>query len=315
MSELGSAARHPLLRFDVFTLFPGIFTGPLDESILRRARDRGIVEIDIHDIRDWAVDRHRTVDDTTYGGGAGMVMMAPPIVSAVEATLGSDLARTRVLVMSAGGRLFSQAMAEELATSGRIGIVCGRYEGIDHRAIEILDAEEISIGDYVLTGGELAASVVIDAVTRLVPGVIDAASVAEESHRERLVEYPQFTRPPVFREHAVPPVLLSGHHADIGRWRREQSLRRTARLRPDLLDLESLSPLERQIVEQELADAGGSWLVRAVVTQLAPDTETAQIALGDVPQVGAEHPFQLLAQGLCDPDANGCTETAPVERP
>lgn len=257
MSELGSAARHPLLRFDVFTLFPGIFTGPLDESILRRARDRGIVEIDIHDIRDWAVDRHRTVDDTTYGGGAGMVMMAPPIVSAVETTLGSDLAQTRVLVMSAGGQLFSQAMAEELATSGRIGIVCGRYEGIDHRAIEILDGEEISIGDYVLTGGELAASVVIDAVTRLVPGVIDAASVAEESHRERLVEYPQFTRPPVFREHAVPPVLLSGHHADIGRWRREQSLRRTARLRPDLLDLESLAPLERQIVEQELADAGG----------------------------------------------------------
>jgi tRNA (guanine37-N1)-methyltransferase len=257
VSELGSAARHRLLRFDVFTLFPGIFTGPLDESILRRARDRGIVEIDIHDIRDWAVDRHRTVDDTTYGGGAGMVMMAPPIVSAVETTLGSDLAQTRVLVMSAGGQLFSQAMAEELATSGRIGIVCGRYEGIDHRAIEILDGEEISIGDYVLTGGELAASVVIDAVTRLVPGVIDAASVAEESHRERLVEYPQFTRPPVFREHAVPPVLLSGHHADIGRWRREQSLRRTARLRPDLLDLESLAPLERQIVEQELADAGG----------------------------------------------------------
>ena len=258
MSELGSAARHRLLRFDVFTLFPGIFTGPLDESILRRAQDRGIVEIDIHDIRDWAVDRHRTVDDTTYGGGAGMVMMAPPIVSAVETTLGSDLDRTRVLVMSAGGQLFSQAMAEELATSGRIGIVCGRYEGIDHRAIEILDAEEISIGDYVLTGGELAASVVIDAVTRLVPGVIDAASVAEESHRERLVEYPQFTRPPVFRQHAVPPVLLSGHHADIGRWRREQSLRRTARLRPDLLDLENLLPLERQIVEQELADAGGS---------------------------------------------------------
>ena len=257
MSELGSAARHRLLRFDVFTLFPGIFTGPLDESILRRAQDRGIVEIDIHDIRDWAVDRHRTVDDTTYGGGAGMVMMAPPIVSAVETTLGSDLAQTRVLVMSAGGQLFSQAMAEELATSGRIGIVCGRYEGIDHRAIEILDGEEISIGDYALTGGELAASVVIDAVTRLVPGVIDAASVAEESHRERLVEYPQFTRPPVFREHAVPPVLLSGHHADIGRWRREQSLRRTARLRPDLLDLESLAPLERQIVEQELADAGG----------------------------------------------------------
>ena len=256
MSETGVSARQPLLRFDVFTLFPGIFAGPFDESILRRARDRGIVQIDVHDIRDWSVDRHRTVDDTTYGGGAGMVMMAPPIVAAVEATLGSDLARTRVLVMSAGGRLFSQAMAEELAASARIAIVCGRYEGIDYRAIEILDAEEISIGDYVLTGGELAASVIIDAVTRLVPGVIDAASVADESHREGLVEYPQFTRPPIFREKAVPPVLLSGHHAEIGSWRREQSLRRTARLRPDLLDLERLSPQERQIVEQELADAG-----------------------------------------------------------
>jgi tRNA (guanine37-N1)-methyltransferase len=257
VSELESASGNPLLRFDVFTLFPAIFAGPLDESILRRARDRGIVQIDVHDIRDWAVDRHRTVDDTTYGGGAGMVMMAPPIVSAVEATFGSDLSRTRILVMSAGGRLFSQTRAEELTESGRIGIVCGRYEGIDHRAIEILDGEEISIGDYVLTGGELAASVVIDAVTRLLPGVIDAASVAEESHRERLVEYPQFTRPPVFRDRAVPPILLSGHHAEIGRWRREQSLRRTARLRPDLLDLESLTPQERQIVDQELADGGG----------------------------------------------------------
>src|SRR5215216_4086303 len=253
VSESGDAAQYPLLRFDLFTLFPGIFTGPLDESIVHRARDRGLVQIDIHDIRDWAIDRHRSVDDTTYGGGAGMVMMAPPIVSAVEATLGTDLAQTRILVMSAGGRLFGQATAEELAASARIAIICGRYEGIDYRAIKILEAEEISIGDYVLTGGELAASVVVDAVTRLIPGVIDAASIAEESHRERLLEYPQFTRPPVFREREVPPVLLSGHHAAIARWRREQSLRRTARLRPDLLDLKSLAPLEREIVEQELA--------------------------------------------------------------
>jgi tRNA (guanine37-N1)-methyltransferase len=253
VSESGATAPDPLLRFDLFTLFPGIFSGPFDESIVRRARDRRIIQIDIHDIRNWAVDRHRTVDDTTYGGGAGMVMMAPPIVAAVESTLGSDLAQTRILVMSAGGRLFSQGVAEELAACARIAIVCGRYEGIDYRAIEILQAEEISIGDYVLTGGELAAAVVVDAVTRLVPGVIDAASVAEESHRERLVEYPQFTRPPLFRELEVPPVLLSGHHAEIAHWRREQSLRRTARLRPDLLDLESLSPLEREIVEQELA--------------------------------------------------------------
>ena len=253
MSELATGAALPKLRFDVFSLFPGIFAGPLDESILRRARDRGIVKIDLHDIRDWAIDRHRTVDDTTYGGGAGMVMMAPPIVSAVESTIGPDLANTRVLVMSAGGRLFSQSLAWELAAGSRIAVVCGRYEGIDHRAIQILGAEEVSIGDYVLTGGELAACVVIDAVTRLISGVIDAASVAEESHRERLVEYPQYTRPPIVRDLEVPPVLLTGHHAEIARWRREQSLRRTVRLRPDLLDLENLSQAEREIVERELA--------------------------------------------------------------
>lgn len=247
------ATSLPSLHIDIFTLFPGIFAGPLDESILRRAQARGLVKIDVHDIRDWAVDRHRTVDDTTYGGGAGMVLMAPPIVSAVEATLGGEMTSTRVLVMSAGGWLFGHSLAWELAASSRIAIVCGRYEGIDHRAIQILGAEEISIGDYVLTGGELAACVVVDAVTRLIPGVIDAASVAEESHRERLVEYPQYTRPPVFRDFAVPPVLLSGHHAEIARWRREQSLRRTARLRPDLLDLESLPLAERKIVERELA--------------------------------------------------------------
>ncbi len=257
MSEVPAGPGSPLLRFDVFTLFPGIFTGLLDESILRRAQDRGIVQIDVHDIRHWAVDRHRTVDDTTYGGGAGMVMMAPPIVSAVEETLGTELAKTRILAMSAGGRLFSQSLAEELARSERITIVCGRYEGIDDRAIQILNAEEISIGDYVLTGGELAAGVVIDAVTRLIPGVIDAASVAEESHREGLVEYPQFTRPKVFRDLEVPAILLSGHHLEIARWRREQSLRRTARLRPDLLDLERLSPAELEIVVQERTERGG----------------------------------------------------------
>ena len=257
MSEDRAGAGSPLLRFDVFTLFPGIFSGLLNESILRRAQDRGIVQIDVHDIRRWAVDRHRTVDDTTYGGGAGMVMMAPPIVSAVEETLGTELAHTRILAMSAGGRLFNQSLAEELARSERISIICGRYEGIDDRAIQVLNAEEISIGDYVLTGGELGAGVIIDAVTRLIPGVIDAASVAEESHREGLVEYPQFTRPKVFRDLEVPAVLLSGHHVEIARWRREQSLRRTARLRPDLLDLERLSPAELEIVGQERTERDG----------------------------------------------------------
>jgi tRNA (guanine37-N1)-methyltransferase len=243
----------PRLRFDVFTLFPGIFAGPLDESILRRAQERRLVAIALHDIRQWTTDRHRTADDTPYGGGAGMVMRAPPIVAAVEATLGDDLAGTRVLAMSAGGRLFTQAMAEELSGAGRIAIVCGRYEGIDERALTILEAEPVSIGDYVLTGGELPALVVIDAVSRLVPGVIEAASIAEESHAGGLVEYPHYTRPASFRGLEVPSVLLSGHHAEIARWRREQSLRRTARLRPDLLRLEEMTSAEREIVEEELA--------------------------------------------------------------
>jgi tRNA (guanine37-N1)-methyltransferase len=253
-SEAGAQGSVPRLRFDIFSLFPGIVAGPLDESILRRAQERGIVTIALHDIRDWATDRHRSVDDTPYGGGPGMVMMAPPVVSAVEETLGDELPATTILVMSAAGRLYTQAMAEELATRRRIAIVCGRYEGIDDRAIQLLHAEEVSIGDYVLTGGELAAAVIVDSVTRLVPGVIDAASVAEESHRDRLVEYPHFTRPAVYRGLDVPPVLLGGHHAEIARWRREQALRRTARRRPDLLDLDRLPPREQEIVTRELTD-------------------------------------------------------------
>ena len=253
MTEDEPAAPHRrrLLRFDLFTLFPGMFVGPFDESILRRAQERGLIEIAIHDIRQWATDRHHTADDAPYGGGAGMVMMAPPIVSSVEESLGSAIGKVRILAMSAGGRLFTQDLAGDLAGNDRVAIICGRYEGIDDRAIKILNAEEVSIGDYVLTGGELAAAVIVDAVSRLVPGVIDAASIAEESHQARRVEYPHYTRPPVFRGHAVPSVLLSGHHAEIARWRAEQSLRRTARFRPDLLDLNSMSQEERAIVEGE----------------------------------------------------------------
>ena len=235
------------LRIDVFTLFPGMFAGPLDESILKRARDAGLVEIAIHDLRAWTHDRHHTADDTPYGGGPGMVMLTPPIVEGVEATLGSDFGRAPIRVMSAAGRLFTQEAARELANAQRLVLVCGHYEGIDQRAIDLLGAEELSIGDYVLTGGELPAMVVIDAVCRLVPGAIDAASIEDESHAAGLLEYPHYTRPAVYRDLPVPAVLLSGHHAEIARWRRREAIKRTARRRPDLLERANLSDAEREI--------------------------------------------------------------------
>jgi tRNA (guanine37-N1)-methyltransferase len=233
------------LKFDILTIFPSMFAGPFDESILKRAIDLGIVQIDIHDIRDWTTDRHRTVDDTPYGGGAGMVMMAPPIVSAAEDVLGDDRDDAKVLILSPAGRLFTQDFARELSGEKRLLLICGRYEGIDDRVSDELNADEVSIGDYVITGGELAAMVVVDAVTRLVPGVITAESTASESHDEFLVEYPHFTRPPVFRGRPVPEVLLSGHHAQIAAWRRSRSVQRTAERRPDLVEKAGLTPAER----------------------------------------------------------------------
>jgi tRNA (guanine37-N1)-methyltransferase len=225
----------PLLRFDIFTLFPAMFRGPLDESILTRGQERSLIAIVIHDIRDWTTYRHRTADDTPYGGGAGMVMRAPPIVEAVESVLGNDLGKAPILIMSASGRMYNQAAAQRLAQMDRIAIVCGHYEGIDDRASVLLNAEEYSIRDYVLTGGELPAMVVLDSVARLVPGVIQEASAGEESFQEGLVEYPHYTRPEIYRGLPVPDVLLSGHHANIAQWRREQSIRRTAERRPELL--------------------------------------------------------------------------------
>ncbi|MBA2468972.1 MAG: tRNA (guanosine(37)-N1)-methyltransferase TrmD [Chloroflexia bacterium] len=236
MPDRGSV--EPALQIDIFTLFPAMFQGPLSESIVKRAVAAGTVAIGIHDIRDWATDRHRTADDTPYGGGAGMVMKAPPVVEAVESVLGDDLSETRILVMSAAGRRFTQSTAHDLATASRVALICGHYEGIDQRVTGILGAEEVSIGDFVLTGGELPAMVIADTVIRLVPGVIDAASIADESHVDsgaQLVEYPHYTRPVSYRGHAVPPVLLSGHHAQIEEWRRDQARRRTQLLRPDLL--------------------------------------------------------------------------------
>ncbi|HYI24254.1 MAG TPA: tRNA (guanosine(37)-N1)-methyltransferase TrmD, partial [Thermomicrobiales bacterium] len=211
------------LRVDIFSLFPGMFAGPLSESIIKRAIAAGQVHIRVHDIRDWTTDKHHTADDTPYGGGAGMVMKAPPIVEAVESVLGDDLATSRILLLSAGGRSFRQSLAHDLALAGRIAMICGHYEGIDQRVVDILGAEEISIGDYVLTGGELPAMVITDAIVRLVPGVIAADSIAEESHGDPdqpLVEYPHYTRPLEYRGHVVPDVLLSGHHAKIAAWRR-----------------------------------------------------------------------------------------------
>ena len=253
-----TAGPEPLLRFDIFTLFPGMFSGPFEESILKRARAAGLIGIAIHDIRNWTTDRHRTADDTPYGGGPGMVMMAPPIVAGVEAVLGDDLGQVPVIVLSAAGRLFTQEVAQELATSRRIALICGHYEGIDDRVVEILGADELSIGDYVLTGGELPAMVVVDAVARLVPGVIEAASIAEESHDLGLVEYPHYTRPATFRGLSVPGVLLGGHHAEIARWRREQAIRRTALRRPDLLAPAYLTDAERALASAAMAEAAGS---------------------------------------------------------
>ncbi len=227
--------RETPFRIDVFTLFPAMFEGPMSESILKRASAAGLIEIAVHDIRHWAHDRHHTADDTPYGGGAGMVMKAPPIVEAVEDVLGEDIEETHIAIMSAGGRRHTQAVAEELAGRKRLALICGHYEGIDDRVGQILQADELSIGDYVLTGGELAAMVIADSVARLIPGVIDAESIREESHSVEGVEYPHYTRPAEYRGLIVPEILLSGHHANIEKWRAEEGRKRTARWRPDLL--------------------------------------------------------------------------------
>ncbi|CAA9567740.1 MAG: tRNA (guanine(37)-N(1))-methyltransferase [uncultured Thermomicrobiales bacterium] len=231
-------AGAPLLRVDIFTLFPAMFDGPFSESIIKRARLSGLVEIAVHNIRDWATDKHHMADDTPYGGGAGMVMKAPPIVEAVEAVLGDDLESAHVAILSAGGRRFSQPIARELSRKRRLALVCGHYEGIDERVGAILQCDELSVGDYVLTGGELPAMVVADATIRLVPGVIDPRSIVEESHNPdtpAMVEYPHYTRPRTYRGLDVPEILISGHHANIERWRQDRARERTAHWRPDLL--------------------------------------------------------------------------------
>jgi tRNA (guanine37-N1)-methyltransferase len=229
------------VRIDVLTLFPGFFTGPLDESILKRARDAGILDIHLHDIRNWATDKHRTVDDYPYGGGAGMVMKPEPIFAAVEAVQ-SMAPPGRVILLTPQGRVFNQQIARELCELPRLLLICGRYEGVDERVREHLVDDEISIGDYVLGGGELPAMVLIETVARLVPGVLGSAdSLAHESHTGGLLEYPQYTRPEEFRGWKVPDVLLSGNHGEVEKWRDEQRLERTRQRRPDLLPPDGLT--------------------------------------------------------------------------
>ena len=229
-------------RIDVLTLFPKMFESPFAESIVARARAAGQIELAVHDIREWATDRHHVVDDAPYGGGAGMVLKPEPLTRAIRATKGE---RGHVVLMSAQGPLFDQAAARRLAELPHLVIVCGHYEGIDERVIEGDVNEELSIGDFVLTGGELAAMVVIDAVTRLVPEVIEAESLEHESHTEGLLEGPHYTRPVEHEGRRVPAVLLSGDHAAIARWRRAESVRRTVERRPDLIDRAGLTPAER----------------------------------------------------------------------
>lgn len=223
------------MRIDVVTIFPEAFTSPLGIGLLGKAIEAGIVEVVVHDLRDWSQGPYRKVDDVPFGGGPGMVMSAGPIVDAVEQISASR--EPRVLVMSAAGRRFTHRMASELAEATDVVIVCGRYEGVDQRVIEVLGAEEVSIGDFVLAGGEVAALAVIEAVARLVPGFMgNEDSLGEESYVSGLLEYPQYTRPAEYRGLRVPEVLVSGNHALIEAWRRQAALERTQRRRPDLLE-------------------------------------------------------------------------------
>jgi tRNA (guanine37-N1)-methyltransferase len=236
------------MRIDIVTLFPEICRGPLSESMMKRARENGALELHIHNLRDWTADKHHVVDDAPFGGGQGMVMKAEPVFKAVEelqektpnaqrSTLNVQLRKPRVILMSPAGRRFDQELARQLSTESHLIIVCGHYEGVDHRVVEHLIDEEISIGDYVVTNGGIAAVVLVDAIVRLIPGVLgDEQSALDDSFREGLLEAPQYTRPAEFRGWRVPEVLLGGNHGEIVKWRKEQSQKRTRENRPDLLE-------------------------------------------------------------------------------
>ncbi|MBI2852042.1 MAG: tRNA (guanosine(37)-N1)-methyltransferase TrmD [Chloroflexi bacterium] len=244
------------MRIDILTLFPEMFACVLNTAIFKRATERENVRINVHNFREYTHDRHHTVDDYPYGGGAGMVLKPEPLFEAVDAikteTQGEGVQPVPVILLSPQGRLFSQQVAAELARQSHLILICGHYEGVDERVVEHLATDEISIGDYVLSGGELAAMVVADAVVRLVPGVLGSdVSAIDDSYATGLLEYPQYTRPPEYQGWSVPEVLLSGNHAIIARWRREQALFRTLKRRPDLLDRANLSEQDKRLLSKK----------------------------------------------------------------
>lgn len=238
-----------MLQFDVFTIFPGMFAGYLQESMMKRAIENELLDVNVINIRDYAMDKHHMTDDTPFGGGGGMVMKPEPIFNAFEATYGEE-APSRVVFFSPQGRVLTQDLVQELYEIPRLTLLCGHYEGVDERVREQLVTDEISIGDYVLTGGELPALILIDAMTRLVPGALgDPNGWQQDSHASGLLEHPHYTRPAIYREMEVPAILRSGHHAKIKEWRRFESIRRTYQRRPEMLETVTLSKKERAFLE------------------------------------------------------------------
>lgn len=242
------------MKIDILTIFPGMFQGPFQESLLKKAQDKGILELNTVDIRDFATDKHKKVDDYPYGGGVGMVMKPEPIFAAWEAvTADQEVKSRKTILLCPQGEVFTQKKAEELAHCEHLILICGHYEGVDERVRQFLVDEEISIGDYILTGGEIPAMVLVDAVSRLIPGVVGTySSVEQDTFSDGLLEYPQYTRPREFRGHKVPDVLLSGNHEEIRKWRRQESLLRTKRRRPDLLEKACLTEEDLKILNQDL---------------------------------------------------------------
>ncbi len=245
------------MTFEIVTIFPRMIEAGLSEGVVGRAVGRGVVEVNVHDLRAFTTDRHRSVDDMPYGGGPGMVMKPEPLVRAVEHIAATSGQPDTVILLSPQGRRFTQAEARRLSGLGRIVLICGRYEGVDDRVRELVAAEELSVGDFVVSGGELPALIIVDAVSRLVPGVVgDEQSVEQDSFSRGLLDYPHYTRPPSFGGLQVPDVLMSGHHAQVDRWRRTAALRQTLRARPELLETADLDDEDRAILKELLKETG-----------------------------------------------------------